>query len=255
MSRWTTPIWWACSRASAAWMPSRPTERKNSWSPREPFVVIAACKSRRVSSRDGVTNPAVGSPLSEPGSRGVDLPANKSVADRWIVSGGEGSPGVGLQRVDDLGQRLALDIIHGIEMHGTLAANREDGDDMGVLERGRCPGLIEESLKLTGIEDSGKREYFQRNPTAQRDLLGFVHDPHPAPANLTEDAKIAKTAEGAGACSGWSALARLVPQLVQSLQRGHHLFDLVGELWVLREDATGIRRSARSHCRLDFLGQ
>ena len=30
MSRWTMPIWWAWSRASAAWMPSSATRRKKS---------------------------------------------------------------------------------------------------------------------------------------------------------------------------------------------------------------------------------
>ena len=42
MSRWTTPDWWACSNASAAWMPNRATERKNLGLSKERSVERAA---------------------------------------------------------------------------------------------------------------------------------------------------------------------------------------------------------------------
>jgi hypothetical protein len=43
-----------------------------------------------------------------------------------------------------------------------------------------------EPLDLAGVQGCGEGEDLQRHPAAQRELLGLLDDPHPAPAHLAE---------------------------------------------------------------------
>ena len=68
MSRWTTPIWWACSSASAAWMPRFAARRKNSRVRCEPSVETGDWASGPV---PAVAEVGCGEPSSWCGSRAL----------------------------------------------------------------------------------------------------------------------------------------------------------------------------------------
>jgi hypothetical protein len=69
--------------------------------------------------------------------------------------------------------------LHGVVVHAALAADRVDGEDVGVVERSGRPRLIPEALEVTRIHDRGQGQHLECNPTAQRQLLGLVDDPVP----------------------------------------------------------------------------
>ena len=83
-------------------------------------------------------------------------------------------------------------------MDAPLAADRVDRDDPLVLHMGRGEGLGLEPTEAAGVDGRGEREDLQRDPTPQRDLLGLVDDPHPAPPDLAEEPEVAQLAEARG---------------------------------------------------------
>ena len=94
--------------------------------------------------------------------------------------------------VDDLGEAAALDVLHRVERHAPLGADGEDRHDVVVVQAGGGLGLELEPLELAGVERRGHGEDLQRHAAVQRPLLGLVHDPHAAPADLAEDPVIAE---------------------------------------------------------------
>ena len=96
------------------------------------------------------------------------------------------------QLVDDLGEAAALDVLHRVERHAPLGADGEDRHDVVVVQAGGGLGLELEPLELAGVERRGHGQDLQRHAAVQRPLLGLVHDPHAAPADLAEDAVIAE---------------------------------------------------------------
>ncbi len=83
-------------------------------------------------------------------------------------------------------------------MDAALAADRVHRHDLLVLHVGRREGLGLEALEAPGVDGRGEREDLERDPPPQRDLLGLVDDPHPAPAHLAQEAKVAELAEARG---------------------------------------------------------
>ena len=59
-----------------------------------------------------------------------------------------------------------------------------------MLEAGGRPCLILEPLQPARIEEPGKRERFERNLAAERNLLRLVDDPHSTAADLPRDAEV-----------------------------------------------------------------
>ncbi len=80
-------------------------------------------------------------------------------------SSGRGSqpPALG----DRLGQRLALDELHGVVVHAALAADRIDRDDVGVVELGGGQGLGLEPPELGRVHRRRERQHLQRHATVQ----------------------------------------------------------------------------------------
>ncbi len=99
---------------------------------------------------------------------------------------------------DQRGEALPLDELHGVVVDAALAADRVHRHDLLVLHVGRrqCLGL--EALEAPRVDGRGERQDLERNPPPQRDLLGLVDDPHPAPAHLAQEAKVAELAEARG---------------------------------------------------------
>jgi len=49
-----------------------------------------------------------------------------------------------------------------------------------------------EPFQLSFVQHGGKGQYLQRDPPAQRDLLGLIDHPHPTPADLAKDLEVAQ---------------------------------------------------------------
>ena len=96
------------------------------------------------------------------------------------------------QVVDDGCERPPLDELHGVVMHAAVAADGEDRHEVRVVEVRRRLGLDLEPLDPPRVDRGGEREDLQRDPAAERDLLGLVDDPHPAPAQLADDPEVAQ---------------------------------------------------------------
>src|SRR6266849_6084440 len=60
------------------------------------------------------------------------------------------------QSLDERGQGLAFDELHGVEVDAALAADEMDGHDVLMLEMGGRVGLVLEALKLLGVQGAGE---------------------------------------------------------------------------------------------------
>ena len=65
-------------------------------------------------------------------------------------------------------------------------------DDPRVLEQGRRLRLELEPLQRPRVHRRGQREHLQRDPSAERELLGLVDDPHAPASDLAEDPEVAQ---------------------------------------------------------------
>src|SRR5260370_19537169 len=75
-------------------------------------------------------------------------------------------------------------------MHAALAADAEDWHNVRVVQVGRRLGLVLEALELLGIERCRKRQDLEGDPAVERQLLGFIDDPHTPAAEFSEEAEI-----------------------------------------------------------------
>ena len=108
------------------------------------------------------------------------------------------------QLADQRGEALPVDELHRVIVDAALAADRVHRHDLLVLHVRRREGLGLESLEAARVDGRGEREDLERDPPPQRDLLGLVDDPHPAPAHLAQEAKVAELADARGISSGSS---------------------------------------------------
>ena len=96
-----------------------------------------------------------------------------------------------------------LDELHGVVVHPPVAPDGEDRHDVGMVQGRRDLGLDPEPRELPGVHDGRHRQDLQGDATPERHLLGLVDDPHPATADLADDAELAQggrtmPARGAG---------------------------------------------------------
>ena len=86
----------------------------------------------------------------------------------------------------------AGDELHHDEMVFGLFSDAEDGNDIRMVQfRGRSR-LALEPLQLARFEKGRLRKNLDGDTAAQRALLGFVDDSHPAAADLPFDMKVAQ---------------------------------------------------------------
>ena len=124
MSRWMMPTLWAWSSASAAWMPSSATRRKNS---------LAAVELDWAHAAWPIPREAVGDPF-EPVAV---IPVRLALGD-------------------GLRERLAVDELHGVVVHAPLAADGVDRHDVRVVELGGGEGLGLEPAELSWVHGRGE---------------------------------------------------------------------------------------------------
>ena len=91
---------------------------------------------------------------------------------------------------DELVEGLALDVLHSEEALVLRLLDREQGDDVGVVERGHDLGLALEPPQPLGLPRHGRRQELERDVALQPGVLGEVDDAHAALAQLLQDAKV-----------------------------------------------------------------
>ncbi len=96
---------------------------------------------------------------------------------------------------DQRGEALPLDELHRVIVHAALAADRMHRHDPLVLHvcSGQRLGL--ETLEAARVDGRGEGQDLERDPPPERDLLGLVDDPHPAPAHLAQETEVAQLAD------------------------------------------------------------
>jgi hypothetical protein len=132
-----------------------------------------------------------------------------------LVGGRHVADGLAAQLGDEVGQGAAVDELHGVVVDAALAANPVDGNDVGVVQPRRGPGLVVEALQLPRVERAGERQHLERYPPAQRQLLRLVDDAHAAAAHLADEAEIPQLLQRRrrrGLAAGRLPLQRLVGQ-------------------------------------------
>jgi hypothetical protein len=72
-----------------------------------------------------------------------------------------------LALADEVGQRLAVDQLHGVEVDAALAADRVDRHDVGVVQARRRAGLVVEALQLARVHRRRQGQDLQRHPALQ----------------------------------------------------------------------------------------
>ena len=121
-----------------------------------------------------------------PGARALGLSP-----ERAIVGGHGAAVDEPAQLGDQVGQAAPLDKLHRVVGDVGDDAHGIDRHDLRVLQAGRRPGPRAGTAGWPGdraAAASGRT--FERNPPADRDLAGLVDDPHPAPADLADDAEV-----------------------------------------------------------------
>ena len=87
-------------------------------------------------------------------------------------------------------ERQSPDELHDVEVDPLVFAHSEDRHDVGVVQPGGGLGLAMEADQDLGVVQAVASQHLQGHATAQRLLLGFVHDPHPAPADFPQQAEV-----------------------------------------------------------------
>ncbi len=80
-------------------------------------------------------------------------------------------------------------------MNAAFAADEIDGHDVGMVQSGRRPRLVLETLQLPSVQGGRQRQHLQRHAPAERNLLRLVDDAHAAAAHLADEPE---TPQGAG---------------------------------------------------------
>ena len=168
---------------------------------------------------------------------------------------------------DQRGEALPLDELHRVIVDAALAADRMHRHDLLVLHvRGR-QRLGLESLEAARVDGRGERQHLERDPPPERDLLGLVDDPHPPPAHLAQETKVAELADARGdlvrPVARRADRARRVacPRGTQGRREPCHLvvageerLQVLPEVGVLGQELAPVGLSARLEC-LDVVQQ
>ena len=134
------------------------------------------------------------------------------------------------QLIDDRLEPLALDELHGVEDDVAVLAHLEDWHDIGVVQPRRGPRLAAEPLQRLAVLRHDAGQDLQRDPTAERDLLGLVHHAHPAAAHLADHPVIAHLTHRWSGSRGRRIVSRFQDflGLLHLDQRREQLANLVG---------------------------
>ena len=140
-------------------------------------------------------------------------------------------------------------------------ADAEDRHDVGVVQPRRGLGLAGEPGELGGVGQPVAGHHLQRHATAQRFLLGFVDDPHAAPADHPQHPEVAQTLHrllqprDLGPRERAGGVARAGLEVLDQAEHREDVADLVGQVGIVGQ-VLGDRRPLPLTLALqEFLGQ
>src|SRR5271157_2781712 len=87
-------------------------------------------------------------------------------------------------------QRRPFQEFHRNESLAFKLANVVDSADVGMVQRRGGPGFAPETGQRVGVLRYIWREELERDKTAEAHVLGFVHHPHAATAQLLDNAVV-----------------------------------------------------------------
>ena len=90
-------------------------------------------------------------------------------------------------RLDQLGEILSLDVLHGESQQVARLYGAVGPDDVGVVEHGRRADLAVETLHGAGTIHQGFVDDFEHFQAVHDPIPGQVDNAHPAAAQLAED--------------------------------------------------------------------
>src|SRR5262245_19400742 len=82
-----------------------------------------------------------------------------------------------------MAKRLAFEELGHHVRRALMGADIEHDEDVGVIERGRCPRLELEATKTVGIAGKRRRQRLERNVASQTRVTSLVDLAHAAGAN------------------------------------------------------------------------
>ncbi len=103
-----------------------------------------------------------------------------------------------------------------------------------MVQAARRARLAEESPAVRIVESRVAGQHFHCDATAERLLHGFVHDAHPAAADLSEDAEVAQALQPRRAGRASRVFAFLTrPHFLERGDRRKQIADLVRQLGMI----------------------
>ena len=147
--------------------------------------------------------------------------------------GGATAGGRAAEFVDDGVQPQAGDELHDVVRGAVVLPEPVDRDDVRVVQLGGRLRLPLEPPPLGRVAEDRGRQQLDRDPPAERHLLGLVHDAHPAAPDLAEQAEVAQLGDRRGVRDLHGQLGagvRLGP--LQLDQGGEQRPDVVGQVRV-----------------------
>ena len=94
--------------------------------------------------------------------------------------------------VNQRGERLAFDKLHGVEMDAPLATDGVDGHDVRVMQLRGGLRFVVKALQMLGVKGGREGQNLKRHAPAQGQLQRFVDNAHAAAADLAHDLEVAE---------------------------------------------------------------
>ena len=89
-------------------------------------------------------------------------------------------------------EAAALDVSHGVEVIPLMFANLEDGNNVGMIQGGRRPGLAVEALDAAVGAQVVRQDHLEGDGTVEADSMSPIDDAHTAAGNLIEQFVVAE---------------------------------------------------------------
>src|SRR5207244_13471803 len=95
--------------------------------------------------------------------------------------------------LDRVIERRPFDQFHRVVMQSIALARSVDGDNVGVMQLGRCGRFTSKPRDSLRSELKSAAQDFECDGPVERDLPRLIDDAHAAPANLADNLEIAES--------------------------------------------------------------
>ena len=117
-------------------------------------------------------------------------------------------------------QGFALDELHHEIQLPVDLENFVNGADIGMVEGGPRPGLLQEMILVQPLDDRTLGKHFQRNVAIEDFVAGAIDHTHPAFADFRDDAVAADQPTNHGTLAVSQERCRVYPQVFGSIRSG-----------------------------------